>query len=180
MFVYCGNNPVANVDSSGFAYIPTLERMIDGGSGGASVAGGGLALLYPFIWMIDTASNVVDTFDDWVDEQKNALSEAQSYARVISGPNEKYHAHHIVAKKDYRADPARKTLESVGIDPYTHGLNLVSVPQSKHLFLHTTKYFTYINSRFAGLEGNLNAVVWTLADLQVEIHLYCHTGLKAW
>lgn len=68
---------------------------------------------------------------------------------------------------------ARNVLTSVGINPSTSGLNLAVIPEKKHLSLHTNKYFDYVNSRFAGLEGNAAAVALTLVDLQFEIQIYC-------
>ena len=93
---------------------------------------------------------------------------------------EKYVVHHIVAKAAVAADPARKVLESVGIDPRTHGLNLAIIPEKTHRGLHTVSYYEYVNFQFAGLHNNKEAVILTLARLQIEIQLYCETGIKAW
>ena len=49
-----------------------------------------------------------------------------------------------------------------------------------HVSLHTHAYYNYINSRFEELKDNTFAVVVTLAELQIEIQIYSHLGLKAW
>lgn len=180
MFAYCNNGPVVFVDRTG-TYLAANDRLFGGAAGNANVgASGSLGILFPIVWLTDTIGNAADAFGEWVDEHKNALSTSQAYARTISGPDEEYAAHHIVAQRASLADPSRKVLESVGIDPRTNGLNLAVIPQSKHASLHTNDYYNYINGRFDGLDGNEIAVVWTLVDLQIEIQLYCQTGLKAW
>lgn len=114
------------------------------------------------------------------DREPSTVSQAKTFAKTIPGYNEKYVVHHIVAKNAASAEPARDVLKSVGIDPYSNGLNLAIIPQSMHYSLHTANYYKYVNMRFEGLTGNREAIVWTLVALQIEIQLYCNTGLKAW
>ena len=92
----------------------------------------------------------------------------------------RYVVHHIVAKKAPLAEPARNVLRSVGINSYSNRLNLAVIPESKHLSLHTNEYYLYANNRLEELNGNTDADVATLVDLQIEIPIYCQTGLKAW
>ena len=193
MFAYCCNNPVNCRDSRGTSsealqwWTSTMWLLfaIDGPSIigdaiftiGAIVLGGSI-LDSLFNSTTTTTASPSASIDP--KEHENALSQAKSYARSISGPNEQYVVHHIVAKKAPLAEPARNVLRSVGIDPYSNGLNLAIIPQSKHVSLHTTNYYQYVNRRLEGLNGNMDAVVATLVELQSEIQIYCHTGLKAW
>ena len=110
----------------------------------------------------------------------NDLSVAKSFARSVPNSGDRYVVHHIVAQSDHRAALAQGVLRSVDIDPATFGLSLAVIPESKHLPLHTNSYFSYINKRFEGLTDNYPAVIFTLAELQVEIQIYAQTGWKAW
>ena len=192
MFAYCCNNPVNFRDSQGTNsealqwWTSTMWWLfaIDGPSLigdaiftiGAIVLGG--SILDSLFSSTTSAASPSASIDP--KEHEKALSQAQSYAKSISGPNEKYVVHHIVAKKAPLAEPARNVLRSVGINPYSNGLNLAVIPESKHLSLHTNEYYLYVNNRLEGLNGNTDAVVATLVDLQIEIQIYCQTGLKAW
>ena len=175
MFTYCANCPIIYTDPLG-----TFEVAVDPLRGGRVGGGGTVGFIFPFAWIVDTIDSLVATYDNWKDKHENALSETKAYAKAISSNNEKYVVHHIVAKGAPLASPARDVLKSVGIEPRTNGLNLAVIPQRVHLSLHTTSYYLYINSRLNGLEGNRTAVEATLAELQVEIQIYCQTGFKAW
>lgn len=206
MFAYCANNPVNCTDPTG-CFLQTLWEFVQtavaevgrafgllspayAGCGTAALADGPL----PFGDALGAAGAILVTvgaigygvyraskaYSNKQDTSSNELSIAKSYARTISDSGDKYVVHHIVAQKDYRANAARNVLTSVGINPSTSGLNLAVIPEKKHLSLHTNKYFDYVNSRFAGLEGNAAAVALTLVDLQFEIQIYCQTGWKTW
>ena len=188
MFAYCNNNPSNLRDTHGTGaealqwWSSTMWWLccVDGALpfGDAIFTIGTLLLIGNAI--SSTLNSKAAVADSEPDEHNNALSEVRDYAKTITGPNEQYVVHHIVAQKAFQAEPSRNVLRSVGIDPTTNGLNLAVIPQSKHVSLHTASYYAYVNRRFYGLEGNNNAVVWTLAELQLEIQLYCWTGLKVW
>lgn len=142
----------------------TRERMIDGGSGGASVAGGGLGLLYPFIWMTDTVGSVVGTFDDWIDEQKNALQNqlSNSLAKAKSKrSNNNIHTHHIVPQNDPRGLPSfiiiNEVYPGLGVNDTR---NLVQVSSRIHARLHTNSYYFLVNNvvTLAYLSAGDNAI----------------------
>ena len=206
MFAYCANNPVNCADSTG-RFLKTLWEFAQtavteigkaigqltpayAGCGTAALADG----LLPFGDALGIAGAALVTvgaigygiyqatkvYSSKQNAGSNELSIAKSYARTISDPGDKYVVHHIVAQNDHRAADARAVLSSVGIKPSTSGLNLAVIPESKHFSMHTQSYFNYINSRFNGLESNSAAVVFTLAELQFEIQIYCQTGWKVW
>ena len=174
MFSYCNGNPVVRIDSTGEICRAYKTDFASYGGGGA------IGLAFPFVWLIDTIGHLVGIDDTREETHNNVLPEVKDYAKTVSEPNEKYVVHHIVAKKAPEAGPAREVLMSVGIDPMTNGLNLAVIPEKKHFYLHTNNYYNYINSRLYGLNGNRTAVEWTLVELQIEIQLYCQTGLKIW
>ena len=190
MFAYCMNNPVNRLDAQGTSS-ETLQwwvsamwwlLAIDGPALigdtiftlGVIVLGGSALDVLPGTTTVPSTT-IVDP-----KEHEKALSQTKSYAVSISDPDEPYAVHHIVAKSAPLAEPARNVLESVGIDPYSNGLNLAIIPMRSHVSLHTHAYYNYINSRFEGLKDNTFAVVVTLAELQIEIQIYSHLGLKAW
>ena len=190
MFAYCMNNPVNRLDAQGTSS-ETLQGWgsamwwllaIDGPALigdtiftlGVIVLGGSALDVLPGTTTVPSTT-IVDP-----KEHEKALSQTKSYAVSISDPDEPYAVHHIVAKSAPLAEPARNVLESVGIDPYSNGLNLAIIPMRSHVSLHTHAYYNYINSRFEGLKDNTFAVVVTLAELQIEIQIYSHLGLKAW
>ena len=195
MFAYCLNSPVNLQDSSGACpNSGTIGRSIRniffcpcGGGGSYSGGGGGEAIVqgvltvgaavgYLFTTVIPTA---ISWYDDLIKQAERALSEAKAFAKTITS-GEKYVVHHIVAKAASDAAPAREVLESVGIDPLTNGLNLAIIPERVHQGLHTKSYYAYVNSAFFELDNNKDAIISTLVRLQIEILIYCETGIKAW
>ena len=84
---------------------------------------------------------------------------------------EKHHLHHIVAKGDRRAYIAREVLWSYHIDVQRDSRNLVRIPASFHVHLHTNVYYAYVNAKIllASRTGGYNAVVGALRFLKIQI-----------
>ena len=81
------------------------------------------------------------------------------------------HLHHVVAKADWRAAPARKVLTEYDIDVWNSPHNLVFVPADRHARLHTNAYYLYVNSKMivAKRSGGRAGVIRTLELLKLEI-----------
>ena len=58
--------------------------------------------------------------------------------------NRKKELHHIVAKRAWRAEPARAVLQSAGLTPEYHE-NLIYLKTGLHRRLHNTLYYEWIN-----------------------------------
>ena len=189
MFAYCNNNPTNMVDGGGtsataFQWWSSTMWWLCGADAalpiGDAIYGLGMLILGGAALYKRTQKASTITARSKSDENSNALSSAKDYARSIFEPGNRYAVHHIVAQASPHAAPAREVLKSVGINPVTYGLNLAVIPEKKHYSLHTIEYYNYINRRLENLTGDRNAIMWTLAELHIEIQLYCQTGLKAW
>ena len=189
MFAYCNNNPTNMVDGGGtsataFQWWSSTMWWLCGADAalpiGDAIYGLGMLILGGAALYKRTQKASTITARSKSDENSNALSSAKDYARSIFEPGNRYAVHHIVAQASPHAAPAREVLKSVGINPVTYGLNLAVIPEKKHYSLHAIEYYNYINRRLENLTGDRNAIMWTLAELHIEIQLYCQTGLKAW
>ena len=189
MFAYCNNNPTNMVDGGGtsataFQWWSSTMWWLCGADAalpiGDAIYGLGMLILGGAALYKRTQKASTITARSKSDENSNALSSAKDYARSIFEPGNRYAVHHIVAQASPHAAPAREVLKSVGINPVTYGLILAVIPEKKHYSLHTIEYYNYINRRLENLTGDRNAIMWTLAELHIEIQLYCQTGLKAW
>ena len=189
MFAYCNNNPTNMVDGGGtsataFQWWSSTMWWLCGADAalpiGDAIYGLGMLILGGAALYKRTQKASTITARSKSDENSNALSSAKDYARSIFEPGNRYAVHHIVAQASPHAAPAREVLKSVDINPVTYGLNLAVIPEKKHYSLHAIEYYNYINRRLENLTGDRNAIMWTLAELHIEIQLYCQTGLKAW
>ena len=181
LYCYCLNNPAIFVDSDGYF---------------ALVAIGLGTMLYMFaealvttavyattaVLAVATINEVVDLVTDISQSrvQEGEISEAQSTVVSMSATStdanqknkqSRTHLHHVVAKADWRAAPARKVLAEYGINVWTDNENLVAVPAEKHVHLHTNAYYSYVNSRIliASRQGGRRSVLRTLRSPKIEI-----------
>ena len=138
MYAYCENNPANKFDQTGdFALTATL-----GGIAlwkiGAAIIGMVTALV-----LVDSLVKNPPTFSTITIDAK-PKAEAKDKTRDITLSNSRRDPiHHNVAKADPRAAESRKILRDVGIEPVTDMRNLVTLPQSYHVSLHTTAYHNY-------------------------------------
>ena len=146
LYSYCLDNPVMNVDSSGHMAISifvALTRLICG-----------LVALYlaavaatMISANIETAKEVIDPSirleDDLFSDIAGLIS---SYAWSLEPKNEYDYKerHHIVARKDRRAERSRQILDEVGIG-INDKINLVDVNNSFHRVMHTNVYYAILN-----------------------------------
>lgn len=86
--------------------------------------------------------------------------------------------HHIVAKADPRAVESRKILRDVGIEPVADPKNLVILPQSYHISMHTNAYHKYVVERLRPVAGNRAGGEATLASLRAEILTRSAAGIR--
>ena len=108
-----------------------------------------------------------------------SISKAEEKEKDIVPPKPRRDpVHHIVAKADPRAAESRRILIGVGIEPVTDPRNLVILPQSYHVSLHTTAYHNYITERLRPVAGDKAWVEATLASLKAEILARSVAGIR--
>ncbi len=188
MFAYCNNTPVNGVDVTGERFV---EQAGMGGGGGAGAAANPHLLADSIIKGIKTivsgisklfatteavqavvATTVVATTaiarQEYFELRKYQREQAKEEAIPTQLPT-KDPTHHIVAKADPRAAESRQILREVGIEPLTDVRNLVVLPQTYHVSLHTTAYHNYVTERLRPVAGDKSGVEATLASLKAEI-----------
>lgn len=154
LYSYCENNPMMYKDSNGCFVLAIFGIAI-----GVAKLAKAIAIAILVVCMVATVAVVEeqthiisDTFekinDDFEKIKKGmqALLVAYVASLILKGlyPNE-YEKHHIVARKDTRALPARIVLYLSGID-IDDPRNLVYVKKSHHKVLHTTNYYLILNT----------------------------------
>ncbi len=108
-----------------------------------------------------------------------SISKAEEKEKDIVSPKPRRDpVHHIVAKADPRAAEARKILRDVGIEPVTDPINLVILPQSYHVSLHTTAYHNYVTAILRQIAGNGAGIEATLVSLKAEILVRSALGIR--
>ena len=179
MFAYCGNNPVNYSDPAGTASATCDKDMLAGAGGGV---GGGSITLFLINCLINLftsapkTQSISPTTSATVNE---ARKEAEAKAQVATTTKtEKFHIHHIVAKRDRRAEESRQILQNVGIDPSTDLRNLIVLPQRYHARLHTTAYHNYVTERLRAVAGSTFGIELTLASIKVEIVIRESIGIR--
>ena len=176
MFVYCENNPLNKFDPTGnFAITATL--------GGIALWKIGVAIIGAITALIvgDTLVKNPPTFPTISIPKKETTpgSEAKEKTKDIVSPKPRRDpVHHIVAKADPCAAESRKILRDVGIEPVTDPRNLVILPQSYHVSLHTTAYHNYVTERLRLVAGDKAGVEATLVSLEAEILARSSVGIR--
>ena len=181
LYCYCLNNPTIYADSEGrFALLAigfgTALYMLAEAFVTAAVYTAAAVLT------VEVTTEVVDLVTDisHTRAREKEITEAQTTTvaktETATNTNQKKktpspHLHHVVAKADRRAAPARKVLAECGIDVWNSPCNLVFVPADKHVHLHTNVYYLYVNSRIitARRRGGRAGVIKTLRLLKLEI-----------
>ena len=156
MFVYCSNNPLKCIDPSGCSAV-----VIDGGVALATVAkyavmALGAIVLATVISYVESETGVIsDTFEginSLITATIGAIGSAIAEFADSMTKKRDYddtEKHHIVARIDPRAEPARIILRVSGIginDPR----NLVDMDKGYHRVLHTNGYYTLLNLSILG------------------------------
>ena len=172
-FAYCENNPVGKFDPSG-------------NFGIAAALGGGIALWKVAVVLVGTVTALVvaDTlvknppkFQTGSDFKAKSTPKVESKVVATKKPR-RDPVHHIVAQADRRAAESREILRDVGIEPSTDPQNLVILPQSYHVSLHTTAYHNYVTERLRQVAGDRKGVEVTLALLRAEILARSAAGIR--
>ena len=177
LYCYCLNNPAIYADSEGrFALLAIGFGMLIEAFVSAVVYTAAVVLTAV------VATEVVDLVTDISNTRarEKELTEAQTTTvaktETATNTNQKKkqageHLHHIVAKADWRAAPARQVLDEYGIDVWNNPHNLVLVPADRHVRLHTNAYYLYVNSRIiiASRRRGKSGVIETLELLKLEI-----------
>ncbi len=176
MFAYCENNPVNKFDPTGdFALTATLGGIALWEIGEAII--GAVAALV----VVDTLVKNPPTFPTIsipIIEAKPKSETKDKTEYIVSQKPRRDPVHHIVAKADPRAAESRKILRDVGIEPVTDPKNLVMLPQSYHVSLHTTAYHNYVTERLRQVAGNKAGIEATLVFLKAEILAYSALGIR--
>ena len=174
MFAYCENNPVNKFDPTGdFALTATL--------GGAALwkIGAAVVGLIASCLAIDTIVKNPPAIPSFSLPKFDAKPKTDSETKDIAPSKPRRDpVHHIVAKADPRAAESRKILREVGIEPVTDPINLVILPQSYHVSLHTTAYHNYVTERLRPVAGDREGVEATLASLRTEILARSAAGIR--
>ena len=166
MFAYCGNNPVSRVDADGNKYTMVNDNVFGGG--------GGIGL----IWILGLSA-LSQSAQSTAIPQSKAKTQEKEQEKDVSPPRPRRDpVHHIVAKADPRAAESRKILSDVGIEPLSDLRNLVVLPQSYHVSLHTTAYHNYVTGRLRLVAGDKIGVEATLASLKIEIIARSTMGIR--
>lgn len=181
LYGYCLNNPSIYADSEGrFALLAigfgTALYML------AETLVATAVYTAAAILTVEAATEVVDLVTDisHTIAREKELTDAQTTTvartETATDTNQKrkqagLHLHHVVAKADWRAAPARKVLTEYGIDVWNSPHNFVFVPADRHARLHTNAYYLYVNSKIivAKRSGGRVGVIKTLELLKLEI-----------
>ena len=181
MFAYCSNNPINRHDPSGKTAVA------------ATVGGVAVWKLIATLISLITAVIVADSITKnpptlppvsipkiEIPSKNESKTESKSETKDIVFPKlpAKDPVHHIVAKADPRAAESRQILIGVGIDPVTDPRNLVVLPQSYHVSLHTTAYHNYVTEQLRSVAGDKAGVEATLALLKAEILARSAAGIR--
>ena len=184
MFAYCENNPVNKFDPTGGFALTAVATAALGGialwkiglAALGTIAAG--ALVYVATDTFVKNPPVMPTYSlPKVDTKSKAKSEDKTKDIAPAKPR-RDPVHHIVAKADPRAAESRKILRDVGIEPVTDPRNLVVLPQSYHVSLHTTAYHNYVTERLQAVAGDKAGVEATLASLKTEILARSAEGIR--
>ncbi|MDD4476287.1 MAG: AHH domain-containing protein [Eubacteriales bacterium] len=184
LFAYCSNNPVNITDPSGEAgvFANRLRLESDGGVGGGVIIFLAFVVVNSFVKKTDTTVTTpmapIYIVETMVKEAvKEKINEIASEKKDIIPPDAP-RKHHIVAQNDYRAAESRQILRDVGIEPVTSLRNLVVLPQSYHVSLHTTAYHDYVTERLRLVAGDKDRVEATLDSLRAEILIRSSLGIR--
>ena len=149
LYVYCSNNPVMYVDPDGELAITlgsiTIALLI---ALGLLVVAGALTYVESQTGSFNTIGNSIQAkIGDFESIFNDTKAQIDSYVKMLVYKNryDEKQWHHIVAKRDFRAAPARAVLKISGIginDPE----NKVYVNNSYHRVLHTNAYYFVVNS----------------------------------
>ena len=188
LFAYCSNNPIMNVDPTGFSD-KTMEDS-------------GIVVFLPLIILVIVVSVVVFLAEaivyilkSWIipaiqrlkaeikkllnigitkalsDVLELAKSKADNKGRTLRTDK-----HHIVAKSDHRAEISRAVLDAVEIDINSNH-NLVTLNKELHSFVHTTAYHEAVEDYLITAYMNENSfskhanVLFALLVLKVELSI---------
>ena len=174
MFAYCGNNPVNRCDPNGEVFFTATMCGVTAWKIGAA-----LIALVATVAVTDSVTKNPPAFPKIeVKPKSDAKPKVEEIVPGLPKLPAKDPTHHIVAKKDPRAEEARQILRDVGIEPVTDQRNLVVLPQSYHVSLHTNAYYNYINERFRQVAGDAAGVEATLIALKVELLFRSAFGIR--
>lgn len=181
MFAYCLNNPVNMLDKNGnlakelFAYLCSNAII-------AITIAFIIAIVITTAFTSPAARQANASLYDSIQYQfSKAKTQAQAKAKARrKAKDSDPRKHHMVAKAAKRAEPARKILESVEIDPKKSPLNLITISHGLHKNMHTKKYYDYVNAKLEGLDGNRAAVEEALLEIRADIEYAEATGIRRW
>ena len=177
MFAYCGNNPVNRADPSGEIFLTTTIAGVALWKLGLLVVG--LIASCLIIDSVQTGDSTV-VLPNSISKTKNRTKETiktEDVVKTIKLPP-RDPVHHIVAQNDRRAAESRAILEEVDINPKTDLKNLIILPASYHISLHTEAYHAYVTQRLRLVRGNRDGVEATLASLKFEILVRSLLGIR--
>lgn len=106
----------------------------------------GTGLVCSFIEEITKPQNLSDILTpvNLQEAAKDKIDESFAKVKIIPKYKTKWELHHIVAKKAWRAEPARAVLQSAGLTP-EYDRNLIYLKTGLHRRLHNTLYYEWIN-----------------------------------
>ena len=182
MFAYCLNSPIDKYDPLGnFALTATIC-----GIAVWKIAVAVVGIIVVSSLACTAVQNLPAAPSLSLPKSKNrskstAKSKSESY--VVSktkNRDREPRKHHIVAKAAWRAAPARKILQDVGINPTKAPENLIVISQGLHKNMHTKNYYDYVNDILVPLAGDREAIEQALLGIREDIMYAELTGVRRW
>ena len=176
MFAYCLNNPINKKD-------------VNGNISGLAIAYiASKILIYAIVAIIIceiAATALVPTIQKSSNALSDSISSSVSKAKAKAQERKKNRdneprKHHMVAKAAWRAEPARKILQEVGMNPTNAPENLIVISHGLHKNMHTKNYYDYVNAKLAPHAGNLDEINQALLEIREDILYAEATGIRRW
>ena len=148
LYVYGINNPIQYYDKNGklatefkvwldYAYNAMLA---DGPAPVGDIIAAGIVIVGGAVCLVGKIGEIaVNTWDTFASRVRTKVAERAENDNST-------HNHHIVAKGSFRAEEARKVLESVNININSQD-NLIALKKTVHYYVHTEVYYAIVNQR---------------------------------
>ena len=165
MFAYCENNPVGMSDISG----ELADIVVYTGAAIGIALCMGITLLLDEVVENPSQTITIDLPNFRLRKKNKTKITSIEIAPDVLDLRFNDPVHHVVAKKDHRAEEAREILRDVGIEPETDPRNLIQLPVEMHVSLHTKAYHNHVTESLRLVKGDLIGVEMTLFRLKAEL-----------
>ena len=182
MFTYCLNNPIDKYDPLGnFALTATICGIAIWKIAAVVV---GMIVVSSLAYTMVKKPPVAPSFSlprSNTSSKSTSRSKSETYVeRKTKNRDHEPRKHHIVAQAAWRAAPARKILQDVGINPTYAPENLIVISQGLHKNMHTRNYYDYVNDILVPLAGDREAIEQALLGIREDIMYAELTGIRRW